>query len=60
MSDRIQLRRDTVSNWASVNPALAQGEPGYELGTDLLKFGDGLPLGMICPTSVRGRIYGIG
>lgn len=28
MANRIQLRRDTGANWASVNPVLAQGEVG--------------------------------
>ena len=28
MANRIQLRRDTAANWASVNPVLAQGEVG--------------------------------
>ena len=28
MANRIQLRRDTGANWASVNPVLAQGEIG--------------------------------
>lgn len=41
MADIIQLRRDTAANWASANPILAQGEPGIELDTDSLKWGDG-------------------
>jgi hypothetical protein len=41
MADIIQLRRDTAANWASANPILAQGEPGIELDTDNLKWGDG-------------------
>ena len=43
MANRIQLRRDTGANWASVNPVLAQGEVGIE--TDAvpiqIKIGDG-------------------
>jgi len=41
MSVLIQLRRDTASNWASINPTLAQGEPGYETDTGKIKYGDG-------------------
>ena len=26
----IKVRRDTSSDWASADPVLAQGEPGYE------------------------------
>ena len=40
---RIQLRRDTASNWQTVNPALRQGEVGIELDTsgNRMKVGDG-------------------
>ena len=38
---QIQLRRDTSANWASNNPILAQGEPGLEVDTNCLKFGNG-------------------
>lgn len=41
MPSRIQLRRDTAANWASANPVLAAGEPGLEIDTALLKYGDG-------------------
>ena len=40
--DRIQLRRDTSANWASANPILLEGEPGYETDTKLRKIGDGV------------------
>src|ERR1035437_633084 len=40
MSVRIQLRRDTAANWASINPILAQSEPGYVTDTRQLKMGD--------------------
>ena len=47
MSTIIQLRRDTVANWTSANPILAQGEKGYEIdsiGTADAKYkiGDGV------------------
>ena len=36
MAVRIQLRRDTASNWSTNNPILRPGEVGVE--TDTLKF----------------------
>jgi len=39
---RILIRRDTAANWASENPVLNQGEPGYEVDTARLKVGDGV------------------
>jgi hypothetical protein len=42
MTTRIQQRRDTASNWTSVNPVLAAGELGYEIGTGKSKLGDGV------------------
>ena len=38
---RIQLRRDTASNWTSADPTLAAGEIGIETDTDQFKIGDG-------------------
>ena len=38
---KIQLRRDTSANWASANPVLAQGEPGMDTTTGVVKVGDG-------------------
>jgi hypothetical protein len=37
----IEIRRDTATNWTSVDPILAEGEPGYETDTGVLKIGDG-------------------
>ena len=37
----IQLRRDTSTNWDSVNPILAAGEAGFETDTNKFKIGDG-------------------
>ena len=44
MSTLIQLRRDTESNWAIVNPILAQGEFGIVINTipKKIKIGDGI------------------
>jgi len=38
---RIQLRRDTATNWTSYNPILRAGEVGIETDTQRLKIGDG-------------------
>ena len=38
---RIDVRKDTASNWASANPILKAGEFGYETDTGILKIGDG-------------------
>jgi hypothetical protein len=37
----IQLRRDTAANWASRNPVLADGEPGYDKTNSQLRIGNG-------------------
>ena len=41
MADKIQIRRDTASNWTSVNPTLASGELGIETDTTRMKVGTG-------------------
>ena len=38
----IQIRQGTAANWASVNPILAAGEPGFETDTGKHKIGDGV------------------
>jgi len=42
MASKIQLRRDNAANWTSTNPILAQGEPGLEIDTGKIKYGDGV------------------
>lgn len=37
----IKLRRDTAANWSSINPVLALAEPGLEIDTNSVKYGDG-------------------
>jgi hypothetical protein len=37
----IKLRRDTSTNWTSVNPILSSGEGGLETDTNNLKYGNG-------------------
>jgi hypothetical protein len=41
MANKIQLRRDTVSNWQSTNPILSQGEIGIDLTNNKIKIGNG-------------------
>ena len=41
MAARIQLRRDTSSNWTTANPTLNSGELGVETNTSKIKLGDG-------------------
>jgi hypothetical protein len=41
MATQIKLRRDTAANWTSTNPVLALGEPGLEIDTRKIKYGDG-------------------
>jgi hypothetical protein len=41
MATRIQLRRDTATNWTTNNPTLAEGEIGYETDTNKFKIGSG-------------------
>lgn len=42
MAYKFQLRSDTSTNWSIVNPVLLQGEPGYEIDTRKIKYGDGV------------------
>lgn len=37
-----QVRRGLEATWKRNNPILAAGEPGYELDTHKVKFGDGI------------------
>jgi hypothetical protein len=38
---RIQIRRDTASNWTSTNPTLASGEIGFDTTNNQMKIGNG-------------------
>jgi hypothetical protein len=42
MAIQIQYRRDDAATWTSVNPILAEGEPGYETDTGKFKVGNGV------------------
>ena len=49
MTNKIQLRRDTTSNWERVNPILDDGEPGLDITTNQVKYGDGTTAWMDLP-----------
>lgn len=42
MTVQLRLRRDTSVRWASKNPILFDGEPGFEKDTGLFKIGNGV------------------
>ena len=42
MTTRIKLRRDTSINWTTNNPILAVGEPGLDIDSNEVKYGDGI------------------
>lgn len=56
MSLRVQMRRDTLANWNSVNPVLAQGEWGWVIGTEDFKIGDGVHTWLDLPYIQFGEI----
>ena len=37
-----QFKRDTAKNWQTNNPVLSEGEPGFVIGDNRLKIGDGV------------------
>ena len=61
---RIQFRRDTVVRWTSINPILADGEPGYEIDTGKWKIGDGFTdwnsLGYMAEDGLQGPVGPVG
>ena len=42
MTTRIKLRRDTAAAWLAANPILSAGEPGLEIDSRKIKYGDGV------------------
>jgi hypothetical protein len=42
MAFRIQIRRDTATNWAATNPVLLEAEIALDLTSNCLKIGDGV------------------
>jgi len=41
MANKIQIRRDTTTNWTAVNPILSEGELGLDTTLDKIKIGNG-------------------
>ena len=37
MATKLQIRRDSASDWTSANPVLSAGEMGYEQDTSKMK-----------------------
>lgn len=50
----IKVRRDPAATWAAVNPVLTIGEPGLEVDTGKIKFGDGATAWNSLPYSSPG------
>jgi hypothetical protein len=42
MAKRFKLRRGTAAAWAAANPVLLDQEPGREVDTRKIKYGDGV------------------
>jgi hypothetical protein len=56
MANRIQIRRDSEANWESINPVLADGEPGLNYDNNQVKYGDGESDWMTLTSSGTGNI----
>jgi hypothetical protein len=65
MPSKIQIRRDTATNWANANPILALAEPGLETDTNLVKYGNGvtawnsLPYSTFNPLAISSNLLPI-
>ena len=64
MATRIQIRRDTATNWSSANTVLAQGEMALETDTGKLKVGNGTTAWgaldySLDPAGATGRVTGV-
>ena len=63
MATKIQIRRDTATNWTAQNPTLSDGEMGFETDTGYMKIGDGttawssLTYLIGAPPGVGGTLY---
>jgi hypothetical protein len=42
MATKLQVRRDTLDQWITVNPRLSEGEIGFVIDTNKIKIGDGI------------------
>lgn len=55
----LQLRRDTAADWATVNPVLEFGEPGWD-AAGILKVGDGVTAWASLPVILQGQYVPVG
>jgi hypothetical protein len=58
MTNRIQLRRDTATNWTNANPVLLAGEVGVDLTNKKIKLGDGTPTPVIVTDNAAIDYFG--
>lgn len=56
MPEQIQFRRGTALSAAVSDPVLAEGEPGYEVDTGVLKIGDGVTTWTNLPALTEGVV----
>lgn len=54
MPYRHRVPRGTAADWTTVDPILADGEPGWESDTDKLKIGDGVTAWSLLPYLTGG------
>ena len=60
MATLIHIRRGTAAFWQGSNPVLAEGEPGYETDSQILKIGDGsTDYNSLRPTYANGAIQDV-
>jgi hypothetical protein len=50
MTKLVKIRRGTTSEWGTIDPVLAQGEPGYDYSLNIIKIGNGLDTWAELPT----------
>lgn len=55
MATKIQIRRDTAANWASGNPILLKGEPGFVTDGDFFIMGDGVSDAVALMAATKNR-----
>lgn len=58
VTDLIQVRRGTTTQWATANPVLAQGEPGFDTTTGDFRIGDGVSPWSLLYTVALGALQG--
>ena len=59
VNNLITLRKGTATEWNTVNPVLASGEPGYDLTNNILKIGNGTLQWSLLPIAGVQGIQGL-